>query len=31
LNCGYNSLLQDFGPNVEGLRKKLGYVKGLFD
>ena len=31
LNCGHNALLQDFGPDVEGIKKKFGHFKGLFD
>ena len=32
LECSnYGALLDKFGPNYESLKKKLGYVRGLFD
>lgn len=31
LNCSYNALLQDFGPNTASLREKLGDVRGLWN
>jgi len=32
LQCeNYGALLDRFGPNYESLKKKLGYVRGLFD
>ena len=30
LNCAYNALMQDFGPNLDSLREKLGGVRGLW-
>jgi len=30
LNCAYNSLMMDFGPDTEGLKQKLGDIKGLW-
>jgi hypothetical protein len=30
LNCTYNALMQDFGPNLDSLRDKLGGVRGLW-
>lgn len=30
LNCSYNALLKDFGPDLESLKGKLGDIKGLW-
>jgi len=27
----YDKLLRKYGPSYEGLKKKLGYIRGLFD